>query len=80
MAACCGLRRDDVAERKDEGYAADKAAHKGKCRECARGDTAHGGHGVAVLVVSDHACDRGARKRRRDQSDTDHGAHESSGE
>ena len=57
---------DGVTERKDEGYAADKAAHKGECRECARGDTAHGGHGVAVLVVSDHACDRGARKCRRD--------------
>ena len=71
---------DGVAEREDEGYTADKVAHKRKCRECARDDTAHGGHGVAVLVVSDHARDRGARKCRRDQSDADDAAHEGGGE
>ena len=47
---------DNVAEHKDKGHAADEVADEGKSREGTCGDAAHGGHDVAVLVVSDHAA------------------------
>ena len=65
---------DDVAEHKDKGHAADEAAYEGKPCEGACGDATHGCHGVAVLVVSDHADDRTPRKGTRHQRDADNAA------
>ena len=70
---------DDVAECKDEGHAADEVAYEGDCRKHARGDAAHGCHGVAVLVVSDYAGDCAPRKGTRHQRDADNAAQEGSG-
>ena len=64
---------DEIAKRKDEGYAADKVAHEGECRKGPGDGAADGCHGIAVLFVPDHARDRGARKGRGDQRDTDYG-------
>lgn len=70
---------DDVAERKDEGYAADEITYEGDCRKRARGHAARGCHGVAVLVVSDHAGNGAAREGTRHQRDTNNAAQEGSG-
>lgn len=70
---------DNVAEHKDKGHAADEVADEGKSREGACGDAAHGCHGVAVLVVSDHAGDYAPRKGARHQRDADNAAQEGSG-
>ena len=70
---------DNVAEHKDKGYAADEVTYEGKPREGACDYAAHGCHGVAVLVVSDHAGDRAPRKGTRHQRDADNAAQEGSG-
>ena len=70
---------DNVAEHKDKGHAADEVADEGKSREGTCGDTADGCHGVAVLVMSDHAGDCAARKSGGDQRDADNAAQEGSG-
>ena len=70
---------DNVAEHKDKGHAADEVADEGKSCEGACGHTADGCHGVAVLVVSDHAGDRAPRKGARHQRDADNAAQEGSG-
>ena len=70
---------DDVTEHKDKGHAADEVTYEGKPREGACDYAAHGCHGVAVLVVSNHAGDRAPRKGTRHQRDADNAAQEGSG-